>query len=202
MSRTSLVKQTALMAAAMSVLAAGGWFVALRGVHGRLQEARRALQRQEAVLAAGATPAVDAAARTEEYERRAAQLRRVIADTPTADGIYERLQRAAAASGVKLDRIEPVSGSRRIMDLTRQAGVAVEPVAVELRARGSFASLAAFTEQVEHCTGLCKVTSVKVLPAEDSTPRAPTAALQLTCTHFTAAEAGPAVLPAARKEGR
>ena len=199
MSRTSLVQQTALMAAAMSVLAAGGWFVALRGVHGRLQEARRTLQRQETLLAAGAAPAADALARTQEYERLAAEFQRVIADTPTADGIYERLQRAAAASGVKLDRIEPVSNSRRVMDLTRQAGVAVEPVAIDLRARGSFAAVAAFTDQVERWTGLCKVTSVKVLPAEDSTPRAPTVALQLSCTHFAPALA---VQPAARKEGR
>lgn len=202
MTRSTLLQQAAWTTLGTCLLAAGGWFVALRGAHRQMEEARRTLLRQESVLSTASVPPADAVARTEEYERRAALLRGLIAETPTAEQLYERIQTAATAAGVRIDRIEPLPAGRRVLDLTKQTGLAVEPLAVELRAKGTFASVASFTDQIERWTGLCKITTVRITPAEEATPSSPVVILQLACTHFALAESPKAALPAASKEKR
>ena len=203
MTNQVLLKQTMLMTLGLSVLSVAGWFLTLSGPHRRLHQAERTIFAQEERLADLGTASPDAAARTNAYESRIASVSRVLAETPPADALYDAIQKAATAAHVHVERLEPQSNSRRVMDLTKNAGRTVEPVAFEIQAKGDFASIAAFTDLMERSLGLTRLTTLKILPAEDATRKHPTVVLHLTSTHYvTSPAAKPDATPPARRENR
>jgi hypothetical protein len=184
MTRHDLARQTFLMTAALSAVAVGGWFFALSGPHRRLEEAQRTLALQARDLTSAGPTLPDAPERTAAYQARIAATKSILARTPAPDALYDSIQKAAAASGIRVERLEPESTSHRSMDLSRTTGYSVEPIAFDVEARGTLAAAAGFIDRMERSVGLARITSLRVLPAPGANAKSQEIVLHVTTTHF------------------
>jgi hypothetical protein len=164
MSKGELTRHAAILTLGVSALALGGWYAGLRGLHQDLARAHAERALQRVALAGAPGPIPDADRRASALTSRIQEARDLVRSTPGPDAIYDVIQRLAMESGVRLDRLEPQSGTNRAGDAKKQGGYAVDSIGFDAEIAGDYDKVVAFLVGIENDMGLSKVTSLRVAP--------------------------------------
>jgi hypothetical protein len=164
MSTTELTRHAALLAGGVSLIALGGWYAGLNGLHHELADAHAELTLQHVALNGAPGPIKDADDKAAALQARIDEARAMLSATPGPDGVYDAVQKLARDTGIRLDRLEPLGSSPAPVDPKKQGGYAVESLGFDAEISGDYDKIIAFIAGIENGMGLSKVTALRVAP--------------------------------------
>jgi hypothetical protein len=184
MNSGELTRDAVALACGVTLLALGGWYAGLRGLHADLgsANAERSLQRVALAGAPGTIEDVDSTAAV--LESRIREARSLIAATPGPETIYDAIQRLARDAGVRLDRLEPTSTTGKPEDPKKLGGHAVESLGFDAEITGDYDKVVAFIAGIENDLGMSKVLSLRVAPLPGSEGDRTAVLAKVTSAHY------------------
>lgn len=194
---STILKQTLGVSVGLGAVAAGAWFLSLRTLCTDLASLRAQSSLQRVNLAQDPDLAPNHAALITDLEARIDRAKTILAATPATEKLYDTLQESGKASGVRIDKLEPSSNSRRQIDLTATAGYKADTIAFDIEASGEFDRVVAFIASLERDLGLSKVATVRIQPMPGQPEHGTKVVAQVSTAHFIAI---PSVPPATDKD--
>jgi hypothetical protein len=184
MNSSELTRDAVALACGVTLLALGGWYAGLRGLHADLGSAyaERSLQRVALSGAPGTIDDVDKTAATLESKIREA--RSLIAATPGPETIYDSIQRLARDAGVRLERLEPMSNTWKSEDPKKLGGHAVESLGFDAEITGDYDKVVTFVAGIENDLGMSKVAALRVVPLPGREGDRTAVLAKVTSVHF------------------
>ena len=201
---STVLRQTLSVSLGLGVVAAGAWFVSLRSLSADLASLRAQSSLQRVNLAQDPDLGPDHPAVITDLEARIERTRAVLAATPPADKLFDTLQQAGKSAGVRIDRLEPTSNTRKQIDLAASAGYKADHVTFDIEVSGEFDRVVAFIATLERDFGLSKVATVRVQPMPGQDEHGTKVVAQISTAHYiaTPAQATDPSKPATRKDER